>query len=238
MKDRIKEIRKSTKLSQEAFGKRLGVSGAAISRLEQGERGVTEQMILSITREFNISEDWLRYGSGEMFQKQSPAINQFEHLIHDFSLEELRKINEFMEMLIKVKEGSKVIQIRDYVETIARPLYDLPASAGNGHFLDGEHYEMVDFPANAVPPDSTFCVRIAGDSMEPEFHDHDIVFVKQMQMIESGQVGVFVLNGEGFIKQYFEDGENCSLVSLNPEYDPIVITECDTLKVVGKVVQI
>jgi repressor LexA len=173
-----------------------------------------------------------------MYAKNLPALNQFEHLIHDFSLEELRKINEFMEMLIKVKEGSKVIQIRDYVETIARPLYDLPASAGNGHFLDGEHYEMVDFPANAVPPDSTFCVRIAGDSMEPEFHDHDIVFVKQMQMIESGQVGVFVLNGEGFIKQYFEDGENCSLVSLNPEYDPIVITECDTLKVVGKVVQI
>jgi transcriptional regulator with XRE-family HTH domain len=64
MKERIKEIRKSNKLSQESFGKRLGVSGAAISRLENGERSVTEQMVISIAREFNISERWLRDGSG------------------------------------------------------------------------------------------------------------------------------------------------------------------------------
>jgi len=67
MKERIKEIRKLTELSQEAFGKRLGVSGAAISRLEQGERGITEQMVLSISREFNVSEEWLRNGLGDMF---------------------------------------------------------------------------------------------------------------------------------------------------------------------------
>jgi repressor LexA len=238
MNSRFKQIRTSLGLTQAEFGSKINLKKPTISELENGKRPLSDRVIADVCREFNVSEEWLKTGNGDMFIKQSPALNQFEQLIHDFSLEELRKMNEFMEMLIKVKEGSKVIQIRDYVETIARPLYDLPASAGNGHFLDGEHYEMVDFPANAVPPDSTFCVRIAGDSMEPEFHDHDIVFVKQMQMIESGQVGVFVLNGEGFIKQYFEDGENCSLVSLNPEYDPIVITECDTLKVVGKVVQI
>lgn len=238
MKERIKEIRKSTKLSQEAFGKRLGVSGAAISRLEQGERGVTEQMILSISREFNISEEWLRSGTGVMKAKRSPALSQFEEIIDDFSLEELKKINEFMEMLIKVKEGSKVIQIRDHLEYISRPLYDLPASAGNGQFLDGSHYEMVDFPASVVPPDSTFCVRVAGDSMEPQFYDQDIVFVRQMPIINSGEIGVFVLNGEGFIKKYVCEGELCSLVSLNPAYEPIVIGEADRLKVVGKVVEI
>lgn len=238
MKDRLSLLRKELKLSQSDFGERIGVTNTAISKLEKGERNFTDQMIKSICREFNISEDWLKTGDGDMFKKRPPSLNQFEQIIDGFNLEELKKVREFMDMLIKVKEGSKIIKIMDHVEYIARPLYDLPASAGNGQFLDGEHYEMIDFPANAVPPDSTFCVRISGDSMEPEFHDQDIVFVKQMPMIESGQVGVFVLNGEGFIKQYFEDGENCSLVSLNPEYDPIVITECDTLKVVGKVVQI
>jgi repressor LexA len=238
MNELLLELREKLGIKQSDFAKSIGLSQSGYSLIENGKRELNDRICKLISIEYNVSEEWLKTGNGDMFIKQSPALNQFEQLIHDFSLEELRKMNEFMEMLIKVKEGSKVIQIRDYVETIARPLYDLPASAGNGHFLDGEHYEMVDFPANAVPPDSTFCVRIAGDSMEPEFHDHDIVFVKQMPMIESGQIGVFVLNGEGYIKQYFEDGENCSLVSLNPEYDPIVITECDSLKVVGKVVQI
>jgi len=238
MKERIKEIRKTKKLSQEAFGKRLGVSGAAISRLEQGERGVTEQMILSISREFGISEKWLRDGTGDMETKRSPALSQFEQIIEDFDLEDLVKVREFMDMLIKVKEGSKIIQIRDHIEYISRPLYDLPASAGNGQFLDSSHYEMMDFPAGIVPPDSTFCVRVAGDSMEPNFFNQDVVFVRQIPVINSGEIGVFVLNGEGFIKKYVCEEESCSLVSLNPAYEPILIKESDHLKVVGKVVEI
>ena len=54
-------------MSQEAFGKRLGVTGAGISKIESGDRGITEQMILAICREFNVNEKWLRNGEGEMF---------------------------------------------------------------------------------------------------------------------------------------------------------------------------
>lgn len=67
MNERLKVIRKELSLSQEAFGKRLGVTGTAISRIEIGNRAVTEQMILAICREFNVREEWLRNGSGEMF---------------------------------------------------------------------------------------------------------------------------------------------------------------------------
>ncbi|NHW88022.1 hypothetical protein HA066_26820, partial [Escherichia coli] len=66
--------------------------------------------------------------------KRSPALSQFEQIIEDFDLEDLVKVREFMDMLIKVKEGSKIIQIRYHIEYISRPLYDLPASAGNGQF--------------------------------------------------------------------------------------------------------
>ena len=74
--------------------------------------------------------------------------------------------------------------------------------------------------------------------MEPHFYDRDVVFVKQIPVINSGEIGVFVLNGEGFIKKYVCEGERCSLVSLNPAYEPIEIKEADHLKVVGKVVEI
>lgn len=66
---RIRELRRSPKikLTMEQFGKRLGVTKTAISRIENGERGVTEQMILAICREFNVNETWLRTGEGDMF---------------------------------------------------------------------------------------------------------------------------------------------------------------------------
>jgi len=65
--ERLKNVRKKLLLSQEAFGKRLGVTGAGISKIESGDRGITEQMILAICREFNVREEWLRDGKGDMF---------------------------------------------------------------------------------------------------------------------------------------------------------------------------
>lgn len=65
--ERVREIRKSQKLTLEVFGARLGVGRAAISNIERGERGLTEQMKKSICREFNVNYDWLEYGDGEMF---------------------------------------------------------------------------------------------------------------------------------------------------------------------------
>ena len=63
MNNRIKDIRKHYNLTLEEFGKRLGVTKTAISRLEKGERNITEQMVLAICREFNVNEDWFRNGT-------------------------------------------------------------------------------------------------------------------------------------------------------------------------------
>ena len=65
--DRIKEARKSLGLTQDKFGERLGVGRSAISNIEAGSRGVTDQLRLSVCREFNVNEDWLRTGEGSMF---------------------------------------------------------------------------------------------------------------------------------------------------------------------------
>ncbi len=67
LNERIKIIRKELGLSGEKFGEKVGVSRAAISNIESGNRNLTDQMIRSICREFGVSEEWLRHGSGEMF---------------------------------------------------------------------------------------------------------------------------------------------------------------------------
>ena len=65
--ERIKKLRTTLGLTLEKFGSRLGVGKTAISNIENNKRGITEQMRKAICREFNVNEDWLRYGTGEMF---------------------------------------------------------------------------------------------------------------------------------------------------------------------------
>ena len=73
LNERIKILRNHLKLSQDSFGKKLGVTGASISRLEKGERNLTTQMIKSICREFNVNENWLTAGEGDMFIELSKS---------------------------------------------------------------------------------------------------------------------------------------------------------------------
>ena len=60
--DRVKQLRKSLDLTLDKFGEHVGVTKTAISRIEKGERSVTDQMFRSICREFNVREEWLRDG--------------------------------------------------------------------------------------------------------------------------------------------------------------------------------
>ncbi|MCI8668533.1 MAG: helix-turn-helix transcriptional regulator [Lachnospiraceae bacterium] len=69
MKDRIKTIRKNNKMTQVEFGNKIGVKGNTITGYETGLRTPSDAVIFSICREFNISEDWLRYGKGEMINE-------------------------------------------------------------------------------------------------------------------------------------------------------------------------
>ena len=66
---RVRELRKELGLTLEKFGKPLGVGKTAISKIENGENNLTDQMILAICREYNVDEKWLRTGEGEMFKK-------------------------------------------------------------------------------------------------------------------------------------------------------------------------
>ena len=67
MNERVKQLRKDLGLSGEKFGDRLGVSKTAVSLIESGKNNLTDQMIKSICREFNVNEEWLRHGTGDMF---------------------------------------------------------------------------------------------------------------------------------------------------------------------------
>ena len=73
MNERIKHLRKVLHLSQDEFGDKIGIRGASVSLVENGKRNVSNQVITAICREFNVNENWLLTGSGDMFEEMSRA---------------------------------------------------------------------------------------------------------------------------------------------------------------------
>lgn len=118
-------------------------------------------------------------------------------------------------------------------EYIYLPLSDNPASAGTGMYLDGDYAESVRVRATPEARRSDFAVKVSGDSMEPRFRNGDIVLVSK-EPVEIGETGIFVYEGDGYIKQL---GEDC-LISLNPAYPNIPIKDRDSFFCQGKVVAV
>lgn len=116
-------------------------------------------------------------------------------------------------------------------DRITLPVYDAGASAGTGVFLDSSTYEVVSMPDDWTTSRANFGVWVEGDSMEPRFSNGDLVLVRTQPTVEIGDIGIFVLNGEGYIKKL---GKN-KLVSINPAYDDIEINEWDVVYCKGKV---
>ncbi len=115
------------------------------------------------------------------------------------------------------------------------PVYDLPASAGVGEFLDTGDYTETEVPS-IVPGTADFGVRIVGDSMAPGIADGGIVWVSKRETIDEGRVGIFYLNGKGYCKRLRRDRGYTLLLSDNTAYAPIEVGEGDDLSVFGEVV--
>ena len=97
--ERVREIRKSLKLTLEKFGVKLGVKKSAISDIESGRNTLTEQMAVSICREYNVNYDYLISGEGEMFDTLPQTI--LEELCKQYDLDGFDKI--LLEMYLEMR---------------------------------------------------------------------------------------------------------------------------------------
>lgn len=98
MNTRIKELRTALHLTLEGFGDRIGVTRAAVSKWENGDRGIADSMVVSICREFGVSEQWLRTGDGEMFEQTRETV--LDRLAAEYSLdkEQVSVIENFLDL--------------------------------------------------------------------------------------------------------------------------------------------
>lgn len=73
MNERIRRLRKTLDMTQQEFADKLGVKRNTVGQWECGINGITDQVAISICREFNVNENWLRTGEGDMFVERTPG---------------------------------------------------------------------------------------------------------------------------------------------------------------------
>lgn len=147
----------------------------------------------------------------------------------------------------KIKDYAKILKASGLFEPVVTniipfnkkeifmDIFGDAVSAGTGNFLNDapkESYEV----GSLAPDHADFGVRISGDSMEPDYHNGEIAWIQKKDSLCNGEIGIFYLNGDAYIKKLYDEPDGLYLISLNDKYKPIAVQESDSFKIFGKVV--
>lgn len=184
------------------------------------------------------------------FKNQSQAVNQLiergldsllyeksklqnpctSRVSYDLSISELGMIKKYRALdehgkemvdLVLEKELERIDSGNDAsFEATAFRVSDQPAAAGFGVYLGPESFSTVMVRSDALPRHAAFGVPVSGDSMEPKYHDGDILIVSA-EKPQRGEVGIYTMDGQGYVK-VLGNGE---LISINSAYAPIPMKE-------------
>ena len=116
------------------------------------------------------------------------------------------------------------------------PVYDLDEAAGKGRLLDLPDYTPVEV-GTEVPVSANFGVRISGDSMEPDYHDGQIVWLHQQSKLEHGDVGVFLYENSAYFKRLRDRVGGIRLQCIDSNYPDIIVSSPEALTAVGIVAE-
>lgn len=101
--ERIKKIRKDTKLNQTDFGTKVGISGSQQGCIETGARKATDRYLNDVCRVFNVNMAWLTHNEGEMYELSTPDM-ELTNILADIALNKDEKHEKIKDILLTLKE--------------------------------------------------------------------------------------------------------------------------------------
>jgi len=222
----IAKHRKEHKIKQSELALKLEyydifVKPNTVSAWESGLSIPNSKQLLAICEILNIYDIYTE------FVNPNP-INPFRNLNETG----VAKVMDYIHLLEKSGEykTADIIPIHILRE---RKVFYTTVSAGTGSFLDGEDYEMYTSPD--IPEEASFGVYVSGNSMEPRYHNEELIWIEQTEQLEDGEIGIFYLDGNAYVKKFQNNENGTYLVSLNKKYDPIPVTENNSFKIFGRV---
>lgn len=224
--EKIKKRRELLNMSQADLALKIGVTQGAVGNYESGVSNPKMELLPKLFSALKTDANYLfdePKKSDDFTYHDTQIIDKYRKL-DAFGKEVVDSVLDLeYKRCVATKEIAKAKTI-----TISRSL--LTASAGAGEYLSEGNYEPREFPDTPQARQADVVIPVSGRSMEPMFHDGDELYVRKQPSVEIGEIGIFIKNGEGFVK---EAGEG-RLISLNPEFDDIY-TNGEPIVCFGKV---
>ncbi|MDO4444655.1 MAG: XRE family transcriptional regulator [Bacillota bacterium] len=235
--EKIKIARKAKKYTQKQLAEKIGAAHNSISDWENDKNKPDPDTIELLCGVLEITPNYLMSSSSDELSPKDKSFIRKYHTLDLFGQQtvdmilnrEYERVELIKKQLDRIsylestpiiagKETNTVVRLYTYMHKIA--------SAGNGFYFDDIPTDTLEAP---YLPGADFIIGVNGDSMEPTYSDGDLVYVEKKQIIEVGEIGVFILNNECFIKEVGEKG----LVSHNEKYD--MIPGSEKIQCIGKV---
>lgn len=233
-KDRLKQIMSERKISQSELSRRTGIGRNSISDYLNGKYEAKQDKVFELAKALNVNEAWLmgfdisknrKIENNDIASIYSKLTPPRQKNVLNYANEQLDEQNT---------KGDNIVDINSYKQDRIAVNVNGCVSAGVGERLHGETLftEMVKAP---IPPHD-LALKVNGNSMEPMFKDGEIIFVEKTHNIKNGQIGIFIIEEEAYVKKVFVEDDRLTLVSLNKEYRDLHFYRNESVRLVGKVI--
>ncbi len=249
--DRIKKLKSEKKITNERLSELTGIPLGTLSKIMAGISDSPKLAnIVAIAEVLGCSLDYIVNGTPSNDHNYTLASEEMDFIELYRTLDSHSR--ELVKMVAKkeserpcesarttvqreVRRSAKVLETPASMFSTGKRalmLYDFSVSAGTGVYLDDAQATEISVPDNERTRTADFALRISGNSMEPRYHDGDIVLVEDTDTVEVGELGIFVLDGNGYFKQFGGD----RLISLNNDYGDILLRGYSEVVCCGRVV--
>ncbi|HGS0717140.1 TPA: XRE family transcriptional regulator, partial [Streptococcus pneumoniae] len=224
--------------TQKKLAELTGFKQNTISNHENGNRQLDEKDIRIYAQALEVSPQYLFDLAKPSSIEIIPTTSPIQTIYDELEPPRQGKVLNYAKRQLKEQrneEETKINEVSEAIRLYSYDYYDHPASAGTGQYLNDVRVERIELP---VDVDADFVIPIKGDSMEPDYHDGDLVFIQTSVDLNDGVIGVFNYNGDAYIKQLVIDEDQAYLHSLNPEYKDMPITPDTDFRIIGEVVDL
>ncbi|HDE3940073.1 XRE family transcriptional regulator [Staphylococcus aureus] len=227
--NKIRYYRTKLNLTQDQLGEKLNTKKATISNYETGYRTPKQDDLFEIAHILNISID-------DLFPTRNNKKNDITSIYNKLTPPRQENVLNYANEQLEEQNsrGDNVVDINSYKQEKTPVNVNGCVSAGVGERLHDETLftEMVKGPI----PTHDLALKVNGDSMEPMFKDGEIIFVEKTHNIKNGQIGIFIIEEEAYVKKVFVEDDRLTLVSLNKEYDDLHFYRNESVRLIGKVI--
>lgn len=239
LQDNLKKLREEHGLTKRELCEKTGISERAYLTYEFGEREPKISVVQKLADFYNVSTDYL-LGRPEALPPIDPICqididdNEKAALSKWVALD-AKKRRMVLDVMADIVHSYESAQRQAIVHTFPIQISMHKVSAGTGYDLeDGDAWKTIDIADTETARNADFGLEVDGDSMEPKYHNGDIILISETPAVDIGDDCVYTVNGAGYVKQYGGD----RLISLNKDYDDIYFHDYDydSIHCVGKVI--